>query len=280
MIKVVPTVEEMREIAAGLKNAGTSIGLAPTMGCFHEGHLSLMRRSVSENGATIVSLFVNPTQFGPSEDLEKYPRDLARDTGLADKQGVDFLFTPSNETMYPPGFKTYVRVEDWSGALCGASRPVHFRGVTTVCLKLFNICRPDRAYFGLKDAQQYLIIRKMVADLNVNLEIVPMPTFREEDGLAMSSRNVYLTPEQRKDAVLMHKSLMEAKAAIESGWTNAAEVKKAITDTLGKSPLIEIDYVEAVGADTLEPVGEIKPGTLIALAAFLGKTRLIDNLMV
>jgi len=270
----------MKSIAAELRGAGKTIGLVPTMGYFHEGHLSLMRRSSVENDATVVSLFVNPTQFGPKEDLEKYPRDIERDTRLADEAGADFLFTPTNEMMYPQGYKTYVRVEDWSGVLCGVTRPIHFRGVTTICNKLFNICRPDRAYFGLKDAQQYLIIRKMVADLNMNLEIVPMPTVREHDGLAMSSRNVYLKPDQREAAVLLSRALNEAEAAIGGGTTGAEDLKAAIRARLGESPLIKIDYIELVSTDTLEPAAEAKPGTLIALAAFLGETRLIDNLLV
>jgi pantoate--beta-alanine ligase len=280
MIRTVTTLDEMKQIASSLKREGVSIGLVPTMGYFHDGHLSLMRRSAAENNTSIVSLFVNPTQFGPSEDLEQYPRDIERDTRLAAEQGVDYLFTPTNDIMYPAGYKTYVKVEEWSDALCGGSRPIHFRGVTTICLKLFNICLPDRAYFGLKDAQQYLTIKKMVADLNLNLEIIPMQTLREPDGLAMSSRNVYLNPEERGKAILLNRALMDAKSKFESGDTNAEKIIKSISDILRESNLIQIDYVEAVSTDTLEPVKRIGPGTLIAIAAFLGKTRLIDNLMI
>jgi pantoate--beta-alanine ligase len=270
----------MRREAADIKSAGKTIGLVPTMGYFHEGHLSLMRRGAAENDVTIVSLFVNPTQFGASEDLERYPRDLERDRKLAGETGANILFTPTNDMMYPSGYRTYVAVEEWSKALCGASRPVHFRGVTTVCNKLFNLCRPDRAYFGLKDAQQYLIIKKMVDDLNMNLELVPMPTVREPDGLAMSSRNVYLNPEQRQAALLLNKSLKKAAELIDSGQNDAKAVISAIRGILGESPLIRIDYVEAVCTDTLKPADAIKHGTLIALAAYLGETRLIDNLIV
>ncbi len=280
MIRTIPTVDEMKSVATELKSDGNTIGLVPTMGYFHEGHLSLIRKSNEENDATIVSLFVNPTQFGPKEDLDKYPRDIERDTRLADEAGAGFLFTPTNEMMYPQGYKTYVGVEDWSGVLCGVTRPIHFRGVTTICNKLFNICRPDRAYFGLKDAQQYMIIRKMVADLNMNLEIVPMPTVREPDGLAMSSRNVYLKPDQRKAAVYLSRALNEAKAAIGEGTINTDVLKATIRAKLGESPLIKIDYIEIVSADTLESAAIAKPGTLIAIAAFLGETRLIDNLLV
>lgn len=280
MIRIIDTVSGMSDEAARIKAGGKTIGVVPTMGYFHEGHLSLMRRSVKENDFTIVTLFVNPTQFGPKEDLERYPRDLERDLKLAGETGADVLFTPDNKSMYPEGYKTYVTVEEWSKQLCGNSRPIHFRGVTTVCLKLFNICRPDRAYFGLKDAQQYLIINKMVRDLNLNMEVVPNPTVREQDGLAMSSRNVYLTPEQRQAALLINKSLTEAKESINSGRTDAKHLISSILGTLGESPSIRIDYVEAVCTETLMPVQEIKSGTLIAVAAYLGETRLIDNLIV
>jgi len=280
MINIIPSVEEMKRTAAQLKEERKTIGLVPTMGYFHDGHVSLMRRSAAENDVTITTLFVNPTQFGANEDLAAYPRNLERDTSMAAAAGVDFLFTPTNEMMYPPGYKTYIRVEEWSDLLCGVTRPVHFRGVTTVCCKLFNICRPDRAYFGSKDAQQFLIIRKMVADLNMNLEVVPMPIVRETDGLAMSSRNVYLTPEERADAALLNKSLAAAKELYEKGETRATEIRAAVTSVLQDSPRIRIDYIEIVNTETLEPAGAAGPGTLIALAVFLGKARLIDNVII
>ncbi len=278
MIQRISTIEEMKAVAAGLRRDGKSIGLVPTMGYFHEGHTSLMRRSAADNDDTIVTLFVNPTQFSPCEDLEKYPRNLERDTAMADEAGASFLFTPDNASMYPAGYKTYVTVEGWSSRLCGISRPIHFRGVTTVCAKLFNICAPDRAYFGMKDAQQLLIIKKMVRDLNMNLEIVAMPTVRESDGLAMSSRNVYLNPEQRKAATLISAGLTEAKKLVEAGEKRAEKALEAARAKLAESPLIKIDYLEAVSEDTLEPTQTVEPGTLIAVAAYLGSTRLIDNL--
>jgi len=278
MIQRISAIEEMKAVAAGLRRDGKCIGLVPTMGYFHEGHASLMRRSAADNDATIVTLFVNPTQFSPCEDLEKYPRNLERDTEMAEEAGADFLFTPDNASMYPAGYKTYVAVEGWSSRLCGISRPIHFRGVTTVCAKLFNICAPDRAYFGMKDAQQLLIIKKMVRDLNMNLEIVAMPTIRESDGLAMSSRNVYLNPEQRKAATLINAGLTETKKLVEAGETRAEKALEAARAKLAESPLIKIDYLEAVSEDTLEPTQDVGPGTLIAVAAYLGSTRLIDNL--
>ncbi len=280
MIRTIPAVEEMQKTAATLKQDGKTIGLVPTMGYFHEGHLSLMRRSVEDNDVTIVTLFVNPTQFGQNEDLDAYPRDFERDKNMAEEAGVDYIFRPANDDMYPGGYKTYVKVEDWSSLLCGASRPVHFRGVTTICCKLFNICRPDRAYFGLKDAQQYLVLQKMVRDLNMNLELVPMPIVREGDGLAMSSRNVYLTRAERGAAVLLSRSLAEAKEKISGGETDAESIKRGIRDRLNSSEHVKIDYVEAVSTETLDPVSDVAAGTLIAVAAYLGKARLIDNIII
>lgn len=280
MIGTIPAVDEMQAAAARHKAQGRTIGLVPTMGYFHEGHLSLMRRSAADNDVTIVSLFVNPTQFGQNEDLGAYPRDFERDRAMAEEAGADIIFCPANEQMYPEGYKTYVKVEGWSSLLCGNSRPVHFRGVTTICCKLFNICRPDRAYFGLKDAQQYLVLKKMVDDLNMNIELVPMPIVREPDGLAMSSRNVYMTPEERAAAVLLNQSLKEAKEKIDGGETDAAAIRDGIRERLDSSEYIKIDYVEAVSTKTLDPVEEVAEGTLIAIAAYLGKARLIDNIII
>lgn len=280
MIIKISTVEEMRATSAKLRAEGKTIGLVPTMGFFHEGHLSLMRRSVAENDVTITTLFVNPTQFGANEDLDAYPANLERDLEMAGSVDVDILFTPTNREMYPDGYKTYIRVEDWSDKLCGVTRPIHFRGVTTVCCKLFNVCRPNRAYFGQKDAQQLLIIKKMTRDLNMDLEIVPMPTFREPDGLAMSSRNVYLTPEERQDAVLLSRGLNRAREMFEGGDDDAEKLKAAVRETLESSPRIRVDYVEAVDTETLEPADRIRSGgALLAVAAFLGKARLIDNII-
>jgi len=280
MIKVVNTIEEIEKTVSREKSSGKSIGLVPTMGYFHDGHLSLMKKSVEENDITITSLFVNPTQFGANEDLDKYPRDHEKDTKLADETGVDYLFIPAPETMYPDGYHTYVKVEDWSEKLCGITRPIHFRGVTTICLKLFNICDADRAYFGLKDAQQYLIINKMVKDLNMKVKIVPLPTFREADGLAMSSRNVYLDEVQRKDATLLYKGLSRAKSLIENGENKSDFIASEINKVISGSELIKIDYIKIVDTNSLIPVDEIRQGTLIALAAYLGNTRLIDNIII
>lgn len=279
-MEVITTVAGMRERALERRREGKSIGLVPTMGYFHEGHASLMRESAANNDCTIVTLFVNPAQFGPDEDLHKYPRDFDRDRLIAEGAGADFLFMPDMGEMYPEGYKTYIWVEDWSGKLCGVTRPVHFRGVTTICCKLFNICAPDRAYFGLKDAQQCLIIKKMVADLNMDLEVVPMPTVREADGLAMSSRNVYLKPEERRDALRISEALFMAKTRVEAGERDAEGIKDAVRAHIYTSPLAKIDYVEAVDTDTLEDAREIKPGVLLAAAVFFGSTRLIDNIIL
>lgn len=278
MIQKISTVEEMQATSARLRSEGKSIGLVPTMGFFHEGHLSLMRKSVEENDVTITTLFVNPTQFGESEDLDAYPTNIDRDRDMADSVGVDILFAPTRNEMYPEGYKTYIRVDEWSDKLCGITRPIHFRGVTTICCKLFNICRPNNAYFGQKDAQQLLIIKKMVQDLNMDVNIVPMPIFREPDGLAMSSRNVYLTPEERADAVLLNRGISRAREMFAAGNTNAAELKTVVREIMESSPRIKVDYVETVDTKTLEPADQLRSGnTLLAVAAFLGKARLIDN---
>lgn len=279
-MRVIETVNEMKAYAAEQRAAGRGIGLVPTMGYFHEGHLSLMRRSAADNDVTIVSLFVNPAQFGANEDLGAYPRDMDRDARLATEAGADIMFAPNIADVYPEGYKTYVRVDDWSDLLCGASRPVHFRGVTTVCCKLFNICRPHRAYFGLKDAQQCIIIQKMVADLNMDVEIVPMPLVREADGLAMSSRNVYLTEDERRDAARISEALRMAADRVAAGFTGAAALRDLVRDHIAASPLARVDYVEAVDIKTLEPATDVVPGTLIAAAAYFGKARLIDNIII
>lgn len=250
------------------------------MGYFHEGHLSLMRAARKENDVVVVSLFVNPTQFGPNEDLDRYPRDFDRDQRLAAEVGVDAIFAPTPEEMYPPGYATYVEVERLSQGLCGQSRPGHFRGVATVVCKLFNIVQPDRAYFGQKDFQQQLIIRRMVRDLNFPLTIVTVPTVREPDGLAMSSRNAYLSPEERKSALALIRSLKQGEALIRSGERQAQKIRQAMAETLGSDPRVCIDYVEVRDPESLEPVFTIDGEVLLAVAAFVGQTRLIDNLVV
>jgi pantoate--beta-alanine ligase len=251
------------------------------MGYLHEGHLSLVREARRNNDIVVVSIFVNPTQFGPNEDLASYPRDFERDSALLDREGVDFIFAPEAEDMYPAGYATYVDVEgELTGRLCGASRPGHFRGVATVVSKLFNIVAPDRAYFGIKDAQQVAVIRRMAMDLNFDLEIVACPIVREADGLALSSRNVYLSEAERVDALVLSQSLFMAKDLIGAGERSAETVRRAIADRIGTVSSAVIDYIEIVDAMTLAPVEVLSGKILIALAVKVGKPRLIDNLQI
>ncbi|UMZ74830.1 pantoate--beta-alanine ligase [Natranaerofaba carboxydovora] len=277
-MRIIKSINYMQNMALTQRASGRSIGLVPTMGYFHEGHLSLMRKSVEENDITIVSLFVNPIQFGPSEDFDIYPRDLERDQKLASREGVDIMFCPTEQDMYPEDFKTSVNVEKITEKLCGASRPGHFTGVLTVVSKLFNIIQPHRAYFGEKDAQQLLVIKQMVRDLNFPIQVVPCPIQREEDGLAVSSRNVNLTPEQREAAPALYKALAKAKEEIEKGEKNAGEIKNLIEEEINKEPLFELEYVEILDKTELEKVSTIEGKILIALAARLGEVRLIDNI--
>ena len=264
--------------AARLSLYGT-VGLVPTMGYLHEGHLSLIRRAREENEHVIVSIFVNPAQFGPKEDLSRYPRDLERDLRLIEPY-TDLVWNPTAEIMYPPGYQTWVDVEAMTRPLEGAMRPGHFRGVTTVVAKLFNGVQPNRAYFGQKDAQQAAVIRQMVRDLNFPIEIVVCPIVREADGLAMSSRNVYLDPDQRKAATVLYRSLSAAKDAYESGERNAEKLRQLMKDVLASEPLAEIQYVSCADYDTLEDLSQIKGKALLSMAVFIGKTRLIDNVVL
>lgn len=273
-------IKEMQQLAEELRISGKRIAFVPTMGYLHEGHLSLVRIARKLGDVVVVSIFVNPTQFGPNEDFEKYPRDIERDEGLCREEGVDVIFYPSVEEMYQHPHLTYVTVEQLSGVMCGISRPTHFRGVTTVVSKLFNIVKPHIAVFGQKDFQQALIIRKMVQDLNFDVEIVTAPIIREEDGLAMSSRNAYLNPEERQQATVLYQSLQLAQELIKSGQRNAATVRSEMESLISSRPLAKIDYIAIVDADTLQPVEEIKNNTLIALAVKIGQTRLIDNTLV
>ncbi len=279
-MKVVHTISEARAAVTAARNEGKTIGLVPTMGYFHEGHLSLMRQAKKDNGFVVVSLFVNPTQFGPNEDFRSYPRDLDRDARMAETTGADLIFNPSPEEMYPKGYNTYVEVEKLTEALCGASRPGHFRGVTTVCLKLFNIVQPDRAYFGRKDYQQFKVIQRMVTDLNVPLEIIGMPIVREEDGLAMSSRNTYLSPEERQAALVLSKALAYAQELMEQGITSGPELEERVREFVQREPLAQIDYVSVVDPETLECLTDIGDQAVLALAVRIGKTRLIDNALL
>jgi pantoate--beta-alanine ligase len=276
-MKVVTGLAEMKALSQEWKRAGLTVGFVPTMGFLHEGHLSLVRASRGRVDSMVVSIFVNPAQFGPGEDFQKYPRDLERDAALLEKEGVDVIFHPSAEEMYPPGFKTFVEVRDLQDRLCGASRQGHFRGVATVVLKLFDIVGPDVAFFGWKDAQQVVILKKMVRDLNLDVEIVACPLIREPDGLAMSSRNTYLSTEERRAALVLSRSLAEAEGLIEAGERDASRVVGAIREMIGKEPLAKIDYVEAVGLEDLRPLDRLSGEVLIALAVFIGSTRLIDN---
>jgi pantoate--beta-alanine ligase len=279
-MKILHTVDEMRELVSSARREGRRIGLVPTMGFFHEGHLSLMRQAREDNDLVVVSVFINPTQFGPGEDFRTYPRDMERDARLAESAGVDVIFNPAPEDMYPEGYSTYVDVEGLSKGLCGASRPGHFRGVATVCLKLMNIAGPDRAYFGMKDYQQLRVIQRMVADLNVPVQIVPMPIFREPDGLAMSSRNTYLNPVERESSLILKKALEYAQKLIDEGVTSADELRVRVVEFVSTEPLAQIDYVEVVDPDTLACMKTLDRDAVLALAVKIGNTRLIDNTLL
>jgi pantoate--beta-alanine ligase len=279
-MKTLTTIAEMKAAVRAARAEGKTVGFVPTMGFLHEGHLSLVRASKSKSGLTVVSVFVNPTQFGPQEDFKTYPRDLARDAAMLEKEGVDILFNPEAGAMYPEGYGTYVEVQGLQDRLCGASRPGHFRGVCTVVLKLFEIVRPDVAYFGRKDVQQAIVLTRMVQDLDLDVRIDVRPIVREADGLAMSSRNTYLNPAERQAALVLIRSLRAAGTWIAAGERRAAAVVAGIREMIAREPLARIDYAEAVDAADLEPVETITDGTLIALAVFIGKTRLIDNAVV
>ena len=279
-MKVVKTIKEVREIVSSWRRDGLTVGLVPTMGYLHEGHQSLISKSVSENDRTVVSVFVNPIQFGPNEDLEAYPRDLKRDMEAVEAVGGDLIFNPEPAEMYPSHFTSFIDTTETTELLCGAVRPVHFRGVCTVGGKLFNIVTPDRAYFGQKDAQQLATIRRFVRDLNFGLEIVPCPIVREADGLAKSSRNTYLSPAERKAALILSKSLALGKKAVDEGERDASKVVSIITESLQTEPLARIDYVEVVDFENIQRVETISGETLVAIAVYIGKTRLIDNFIV
>jgi pantoate--beta-alanine ligase len=277
-MKTVHTIVEMRRLLDEARHAGRTIGLVPTMGYFHEGHLSLMRRAKVENDLVVASLFVNPIQFGPGEDLSRYPRDLERDERLAAGAGVDLLFYPEVAEMYPEGFQTTVQVGALAQGLCGASRPGHFQGVATVVLKLFQIVAPHRAYFGEKDAQQLRVIRRMALDLNLRLEVIGCPIVREADGLAMSSRNVYLKPEERRAALVLYRTLNRAGELIASGTRDAEALRGHLLKVIAGEPLAILDYLAIVASETLQPLEQLEGEVLIALAVKIGSTRLIDNM--
>ncbi len=276
-MQVIKTIAEVRELRPKLIG---SVGFVPTMGYLHEGHLALVRQARAENSTVVVSIFVNPTQFGPGEDLATYPRDLDRDLELLEQEKTDIVFVPSGEEMYPRGFRTWVDVEKVTERLEGASRPGHFRGVATVVAKLFNIVQPTRAYFGQKDAQQAVVIKKMIADLNMNLEIVVVPTVRESDGLAISSRNSYLNPEERQSATVLFGALSLARQLWQFGEKDASKIRYEVEALIQKEPLAQIDYVSIADADTLEELDMIDRPALVSLAVRIGKTRLIDNIVM
>lgn len=278
-MRIIKTIEELRPIVKGWRKEGLSVGLVPTMGYLHEGHKSLIVRAVSENDRVVVSDFVNPTQFGVNEDLASYPRDIERDAAVCEAAGADLIFHPEPEEMYFADSCTFVDMDKLTKGLCGKTRPTHFRGVCSVVTKLFHIVTPDRAYFGQKDAQQLAVIRRMVRDLNFDIEIVGCPIVREADGLAMSSRNTYLNEEERQAALILHKSLLLGKEMIVQGEQDAGEIKAAIVRSIETEPLARVDYVEIVDPDSLETVDIVEGRALIALAVYIGKTRLIDNIL-
>ena len=279
-MKVCRTIDEMRAASRAARREGKSLALVPTMGTLHEGHLSLVRAAKAQCDLVAASIFVNPLQFGPNEDLAKYPRTFDRDRELFAQEAVDFIFAPSVEEMYPAGAVTYVSVEGLSDKLCGRSRPGHFRGVTTVVAKLFNIVEPDRAFFGQKDAAQSTIIRRMVRDLNIPVQIVVCPIVREPDGLAMSSRNAYLDAQQRKSALVLYRSLMAVQQRFDRGDRKVRALIEAGKQAFAQEPSVRLDYFEIVDPETLDPVDDLSRPTLVAVAAFVGKARLIDNILL
>ncbi len=277
-MKVLHTIKEVREQVNDWRKQGLTVGLVPTMGYLHEGHKSLIDKAVANNDKVVVSVFVNPTQFGPNEDLESYPRDIERDSKLCEDAGTAIIFNPDKEEMYFDDFCTYVNMDaTLTKALCGKTRPIHFRGVCTVVSKLFNIVKPDRAYFGQKDAQQLAVIKRMVRDLNIDVKVVGCPIIREEDGLAKSSRNTYLSTEERAAATILNKSLKLGKEALENGERNANKIVDIITNSINTEKLAKIDYVEVVDSLSLENVEKVETSVLVAMAVYIGKTRLIDN---
>ena len=276
-MQIEKTVAGVKAQVRAWKKEGLSVGLVPTMGYLHEGHKSLIERAVKENDRVVVSIFVNPTQFGPTEDLESYPRDLNADSILCEEAGAALIFAPEASEMYAEDFTTYVNTSGVTAELCGKSRPIHFRGVCTVVNKLFNIATPDRAYFGEKDAQQLAVIRRMVRDLNMNVDFVGCPIIREADGLAKSSRNTYLSPEERQAALVLSRAIKAGKAMVQSGEKDSEKVLDEMKRIISEEPLARIDYVEMVKWDTIEVHHRVDGPVLVAIAVFIGKTRLIDN---
>jgi pantoate--beta-alanine ligase len=276
-MEVIETIADMRRLRLELAEP---LGFVPTMGYLHEGHLSLVRQARADNASVVVSIFVNPTQFGPGEDFDRYPRDLKRDLALLEKEGTDIVFAPPAVEMYPTRFSSRLEVNKLTERLEGACRPGHFSGVTTVVAKLFNIVQPTKAYFGQKDAQQAIVLKKMVSDLNMNLEVITLPTVREPDGLAMSSRNSYLSLEERQAALVLYRALMLAQGLWSQGEKDAEKIRNAMAKLISKEPLATIDYVSIADNETLEELKEVKTPALVSLAVKIGKTRLIDNVVL
>lgn len=274
---IVNRVDDIRDKVNNWKNEGLSVGFVPTMGYLHEGHESLIKKAASENDKVVVSIFVNPLQFGPTEDLATYPRDLDRDSKICERAGADLIFNPSDNEMYYEDFSTIVSVNGLTENLCGKSRPIHFTGVCTVVNKLFNIVAPNRAYFGQKDAQQLFIIKRMVRDLNIDVEVIGCPIIREKDGLAKSSRNIYLSENERKAAIILNQALKKAKYLMDTGITNVDEILNILRETIESEPLARIDYIDIVDTNSLNKVDKIDKSVLVAIAVFINKTRLIDN---
>jgi len=276
-MQIVKTAAELSQLRGKMT---APLGFVPTMGYLHEGHLALVRQAKAENASVAVSIFVNPTQFGPNEDFRQYPRDSKRDLAFLEGEGTDLVFMPPVEEIYPPGFDKWVEVGRLGRRLEGASRPGHFRGVATVVARLFELVKPDRAYFGQKDAQQLLVVKKMVADLGMSLEVIAVPTVREPDGLAMSSRNTYLNPEERKQAVVLYQALSLARRLYNDGEKDAEVIRRRMTALIQKEPLAAIDYISIADAQTMEELEEVKPPALVSMAVKIGKTRLIDNVVL
>ena len=279
-MKIVKSVCEVKEYVKELRRKEKNIGFVPTMGYLHAGHLSLVRESVRRCDCTVVSIFVNPTQFAPNEDFNKYPRNIQSDIEILEKEGVDLIFIPGDGEMYPEGYQTYVEVKNLQDRLCGGSRPNFFKGVCTIVLKLFNIVTPDISFFGQKDAQQVVILKKMVCDLNLDVKIEALPIIREKSGLALSSRNEYLDKKQKKAALCLSRSLIRAREMVETGEKNVALVLKSIKTEIESEPLARIDYIEIVDSESLQPVNQINDKMLIAVAVFINNVRLIDNIIV
>ncbi|MDE5582944.1 MAG: pantoate--beta-alanine ligase [Ruminococcus sp.] len=276
-MKTVKTITEVREQVRQWRKEGLTVGFVPTMGYLHEGHASLIDNSKRDNDRTVISVFVNPMQFAPTEDLESYPRDIEHDKALAESHGCDMIFNPEPEEMYSENFSSFVDMTVLTENLCGISRPIHFRGVCTVVNKLFNIVKPDKAYFGKKDAQQLAVIRHMVNDLNMDIEVIGCPIVRENDGLAKSSRNTYLNGEERQSALILSQALEFGKALIKSGEKNTAEIISAIENKIKTQPLARIDYVKIVDSETMQDIATLDRNALCAIAVYIGRTRLIDN---